>query len=64
MTNEEAKTKWCPFSRELVWMEEPQAGGDGVAGTHNRPHHPKRESLNCLGSECAVWRGYCGLMPS
>lgn len=76
MTEAEAKTKWCPFSRCLT--------GDDTGGavTVNRPFLPeifgdgsKLVGNNCIGSRCMAWRwhldsggwereppdGYCGL---
>lgn len=70
MTEEEAKTKWCPFAR----------GCGGESGV-NRSYiiNPERnaEEYPCIGSACMAWRltgthdgrrgeagapqGYCGL---
>lgn len=61
MTEEEAKSKWCPmirYERDLVNRSSP---------------HP--QNMNCIGSDCMMWRttdpaipefkhpesGYCGL---
>jgi len=69
MTEDEAKTKWCPFIRET---EHP----DGVLQTNRSDL--SRGSWNCIGSACMAWRwkmtwdetgigveenfhGYCGL---
>ena len=60
MTEDEAKTKWCPFTR--AW-----ALNSGA--TNRRPG----ETHNCMGSGCMAWRlernisdevigGYCGLV--
>jgi len=60
VTEEEAKTKWCPFvRRNPVTMH----------GPTNRPSH---DGYNCIGSECMLWeklseevggdqRGQCGM---
>lgn len=70
MTEDEAKTKWCPFARPLA----EDAFGEPITGI-NRPLHEKNF---CLGSQCMAWRagvvlgyesitrkpvydGYCGL---
>ena len=72
MTEDEAKTKWCPMARFL--------DGDDIGGanrwrvtTHDGLAH--KECL-CIGSDCMMWRevervnkqssdlytvGYCGL---
>lgn len=62
MTENEAKTKWCPHSRS--WSESGAAnrGRDGQVNSEDM----------CLGSHCMAWRwvnsassrdksGYCGL---
>ena len=72
MTEEEAKTKWCPMVR---WTK----GGwsDDVYAAHNRYVDEKQEDQNaynrCIASGCMMWRttlhgtegkvyeGYCGL---
>ena len=50
MTEEEAKTKWCPFSRSGIV-------GDGVA---NRPQNFTNGAVDddrsCIGSACMAWR--------
>lgn len=64
MTEDEAKTKWCPFARI----------SDGEPPTSvNRPE-PYGDVPHCLGSGCMAWRwevpdpatyksapGFCGL---
>jgi hypothetical protein len=55
MTEAEAATKWCPFSR---------VGSGGSKGSGwNRPEHESfghREKIggenHCIGSACMVWR--------
>ena len=53
MTEEEAKTKWCPFIQV-------SAGGGCVGGLSNRQDgsHNKTPdgSPNCIGSACMAWR--------
>ncbi len=65
MTEEEAKTKWCPFVRHYNAMFQPC--GNSLAGV------PPRETpvtpFTCIASACMAWRkalagdvgGYCGL---
>ena len=50
ITEEEAKTKWCPFSRVGVGQE-----GIGI----NRRNFDKptiTEQYCCIGSQCMAWR--------
>ena len=49
MTEEEAKTKWCPHNRE-----EPRFVRH-VSEIH--PHAPNR----CIGSACMAWRNELGV---
>ena len=49
MTEDEAKTKWCPF------VQIAGAGSvDGVWFEDNRPD--TQETMNCIGSTCMAWR--------
>ena len=66
MTEDEAKTKWCPMVRCLVY----NAQGSGAA---NQAYVDEVVDINlamCKGSLCMMWRqtytdtaqfGYCGL---
>lgn len=66
MTEDEAKTKWCPFVRF--------AGDEGIVS--NRPVVTENDITLCIGSACMAWRivkfqmganrepeshGYCGI---
>ena len=59
MTEDEAKTKWCPFASSRALSVETT---DGVRYTHL-----KNLQLYCIASECMAWRwtedgkGYCGM---
>ena len=73
MTEDEAKTKWCPLSRQL------SSDGKGLGAIFaavNRNFSEKGEMefatsrTNCVASACMMWRrshpdlkgnGYCGL---
>jgi hypothetical protein len=66
MTPEQAKTKWCPFARSMVWI-----GERGVMDSRqNVPatEHSPAVNNNCIADKCMGWRwetsapfGYCGL---
>lgn len=65
MTEDEAKTKWCPMAR--AWAE----GNDGHAASINRQYQRGKPDIDCycIASDCMMWRsldgvtvhGYCGL---
>lgn len=68
MTEDEAKTKWCPFARVVVWHE-PK---DELTPPFNRFQAglDKTDLARCVGSDCMAWcyfnrpedgHGYCGL---
>lgn len=42
VTDEEAETKWCPFTRD--------------AGGANRHGHGSSDEVRCIGSDCMAWR--------
>lgn len=64
MTEEEAKTKWCPFARIPFYAT------SGTL-TVNRDRSGS-VAARCVGSECMAWRqlvealntGFCGLAGS
>lgn len=75
-TEEEAKTKWCPFARTATF--ETQSAVSESAATFNRPWSGSiaQEDCSCIASECMAWRwdgvrgdddnndpvvGHCGL---
>ena len=49
MTEQEAKTKWCPFARIPVI-------GDRADVTCNRANADADKYANCIGSRCMAWR--------
>jgi len=44
MIEEEAKTKWCPHVRHMVWPDEPSGGN--------------QLNSNCIASGCMMWEPY------
>lgn len=59
MTEEEAKTKWCPFSRVSVMQDGAVAYGAPVLNRiemhrKNSPEYPVGSM--CIGSACMAWR--------
>lgn len=72
MTEDEAKTKWCPFVRAVLPGTTLPAGNRGVGpdGTEGV------KGARCIASACMAWRwdertdyapvrqGYCGLAGS
>lgn len=67
MTEEDAKTKWCPFSRYLAARKVGEMAAHLPAAV-NRGHYGAPEvGTMCIGSACMAWRshlaglGYCGL---
>lgn len=64
MTEEEAKTKWCPMVRIGVGE-----GSSTNLSWVSSPEDLQKADNNCLASACMMWRetaaddGYCGLAP-
>lgn len=54
MTEDEAKTKWCPFARVMLFEPEPGAGNHAVNRTTMDCH--------CIGSACMAWRAEAGIV--
>jgi hypothetical protein len=72
LTEEEAKTKWCPHVRYLAIFRANTGtlSGDQItaAGPYNRAAtSPELCPTTCIASGCMMWRstlngrGYCGL---
>lgn len=63
MTEDDARTKWCPQARVL------SHGQTGRAGFNRHLNGDIATAGNCLGSGCMMWRwanevtgrGFCGL---
>jgi len=68
MTEEEAKTKWCPMSRHVIDIEPSYPMGNRFGQFRDG------YDVQCLASECAMWQhsytdetgvhGYCGLIKT
>ena len=67
VTEDEAKTMWCPFVRhaDVDIYTFNRGGGDNFLN-----EHPNNQGsvCNCIGSKCMAWRwnpesggGYCGM---
>jgi hypothetical protein len=55
LTEDEAKTKWCPFARVALRNKE-----GAVSTAFNRQENSKNEASAvglCIGSACMAWRG-------
>lgn len=60
LTEEQAKTKWCPFVNHHNALFQPC--GNSMAGTfHNRGEEP---FFYCIGSACMAWRETLGCDPN
>lgn len=76
MTEDEAKTKWCPFARTSCASE--PITGNHAANRYSSGQRDGQGAHNCIGSACMAWRqirrwsdpfmeqpgshgGYCGL---
>jgi hypothetical protein len=67
MTEEEAKTKWCPYGADVQQSVALDGYGNPVTG------YVKHSTARCIGPQCMAWRwvekmepivttyGYCGL---
>ena len=70
MTEEQALTKWCPFSRK-IWSLSDDDGSCVAAAINRHGDGDVPAGTNCIGSRCMAWRvaarspefGRCGLVP-
>ena len=56
LTEEEAKTKWCPNSRFSVADGEHGVNRWWSAKTDDGPYSVNPEACRCIASRCAAWR--------
>lgn len=68
MTEDDAKTKWCPHTRDLFTLEFDDRNSPVAATAINSASGKDKNALpTCKGSVCMMWRGhvtghgYCGL---
>jgi len=54
MTEEEAKTKWCPFTRQ-PWSDNLPDQSAGLTAINRLGGKPAPGSL-CLGRACMLWK--------
>ena len=55
MTEDEAKTKWCPFSRTM-YADNLNTGTFYAATVNRLSGGFDNPDLRCIGSECMAWR--------
>ena len=53
LTEAEAKTKWCPFGRQVLRGDRGIAYQGAPAGNRNSDDSAR---TNCIGSACMAWR--------
>ena len=54
MTEEEARTKWCPFARVIV--VETKVTGNRVFEMRTEGVDLNPDTCRCIASECMMWR--------
>jgi hypothetical protein len=67
LNEEEAKTKWCPFSMDAAYVSKSEMLS--VSVNRDSANHFGVENVNCIGANCMAWKwhysvphlGYCGL---
>ena len=62
MTEDEAKTKWCPFASVTTYDKyagEFKSGVTvGMCASNKTSEGTIRDGARCIGNECAVWRSF------
>lgn len=68
LTEEEAKTRWCPFARAVAPVVDTSANVIGGTPANRGSGGAPDPDCRCLASGCMAWRkpsgsqkGYCGL---
>ena len=53
MTENEAKTKWCPHARVTTYAMD---DGPGMTATNKTSGGAIRDGARCIASQCMAWR--------
>jgi hypothetical protein len=56
MTEEEAKTKWCPYARHAYSTDRFETNPPAVSCNRMLEKEQQAEGCNCIGSACMAWR--------
>lgn len=56
LTEEEAKTKWCPFARRMPYAEAAEASEIDKIGINPDYVDEMRAMYPCIASACMAWR--------
>jgi hypothetical protein len=54
MTEDEAKTKWCPHARQAAVISNDL--GTGATANRDASNHYGVPNVNCIASACMAWR--------
>lgn len=54
MTEDEAKTKWCPFARQAALLS--RETGECATANRDGGNHYGVDNVNCIGAACMAWR--------
>ncbi len=54
MTEDEAKKKWCPFSRQVAVVSR-EVGASVATANRDSGEHYGVQNVNCIGSQCMAW---------
>lgn len=56
MTEEEAKTKWCPFVRHAYTPMQFETNPTAISINRCVEKDKQAEGCSCIGSQCMAWR--------
>ncbi len=56
LTEEEAKTKWCPMARYAGGQDDPGVNRWKNSLSEDEPHAVNPVPCRCIASQCAAWR--------
>ena len=60
-TEEEAKTKWCPFGRGMIRATSREETATGFNRGHNAEARMEIPLTYCIGSKCMAWQWFDGI---